>query len=91
MTEIQTLADEASGLYAALEQTGSRAMGVLRSSDPELVDELLATFESGTQSVHWLVSRTIGFGDSSALELLAQGERQSVIQLLKNLRDGIFA
>ena len=91
MTEIEKLAVEVSGLYAGLEQTGSRAMGVLRSSDPELVDELLATFESETRSVDWLVSRTIGFGGSSALELLAQGERQSVIQVLNHLRYGIFA
>jgi hypothetical protein len=91
MSEIESLAKEASGLYAGLEQTGFRAIGALRSIDPELVDELLATFESMNEAAPWLVSRTIGFGGSSALELLAQGERQRVMHVLNHLRYGLCA
>ncbi|SIT41797.1 hypothetical protein BN2476_300199 [Paraburkholderia piptadeniae] len=91
MTGIETLAQETSGLYAGLRQTGCRAIGVLRATDPELVDALLATFESHDEAAAWLVGRTIGFGGSSALELLAQGERERVMQVLNHLRYGLCA
>ncbi|MGF6288716.1 MbcA/ParS/Xre antitoxin family protein [Paraburkholderia youngii] len=89
MSEIKTLAEEASGLYAQLAQTGFRAISALRSTDPELVDALLATFGSIDGAAPWLVSRTIGFGGSSALELLAQGARQRVMHVLNHLRYGL--
>ncbi|MEX3932160.1 hypothetical protein AB4Y32_10175 [Paraburkholderia phymatum] len=91
MTEIKTLAKEACALYGSLGQTGLRAIGALRSTDPELVDELLATFESRGEAASWLVSRTIGFGGFSALELLAQGERERVMHVLNHLRFGLCA
>ncbi|WP_083788711.1 MbcA/ParS/Xre antitoxin family protein [Paraburkholderia atlantica] len=40
------------------------------------------------EAASWLISRTIGFGGSSALELLAQDERQRVMQVLNHLRYG---
>jgi hypothetical protein len=78
-----------SGLYAGLEQAGCRAIGTLLSTDPELVEALLATFESRDEAAPWLVSRTTGFGGSSALELLAQGERARVMHVLNHLRYGL--
>jgi hypothetical protein len=89
MTGIETLAEETSGLYAGPRQTGCRAIGVLRATDTELVDALLATFESHDEAATWLVGRTIGFGGSSALELLAQGERARVMHVLNHLRYGL--
>ncbi|CAD6563131.1 hypothetical protein ACFQ3P_41875 [Paraburkholderia sabiae] len=89
MTEIERLAEAASGQYADLERIGCRAVNALRSSDPDLVEGLLATCESENQAGHWLVGRTIGFGGSSALELLAQGKREHVIQVVNHLRFGL--
>jgi hypothetical protein len=89
MTGIETLAEETSGLYTGLAQTGCRAIGVLRVTDPELVDALLATFESHDEAAAWLVARTIGFGGTSALELLAQGEHARVMHILNHLRYGL--
>jgi len=46
VTEIETLVEDVSRMYTGLERTGIRAIDALSSTDPELVDELLATFES---------------------------------------------
>jgi hypothetical protein len=89
VTLIEALAGEVSGLYAALEHTGSRAMEALRSTAPILADELVATFESEDRAAAWLVSRTTGFGGRCALELLAQGEREWVTNIVHHLRYGL--
>ncbi|MEM5341467.1 antitoxin Xre/MbcA/ParS toxin-binding domain-containing protein [Paraburkholderia azotifigens] len=89
MTEIERLAEEVSGLYADIERAGCRAVDALRSSDPDLADALLATFESGDRAGDWLTSQPIGFDGYSALELLAQGEREQVMQVLNHLRIGL--
>ncbi|WP_224101004.1 hypothetical protein [Paraburkholderia caribensis] len=54
MTEIERLAEEVSGLYVELEQTGFRAVDELRSIDTELVDPRIATFESQNVAGDWL-------------------------------------
>lgn len=90
MTEIAILVGEASGLYMALEQTGRRATEVLHRTDPDLFHGLLETFEEEGEAAAWLVSRTIGFGGRSALELLANGEREQVMRVLDHLRYGPF-
>nr|WP_277403040.1 antitoxin Xre/MbcA/ParS toxin-binding domain-containing protein [Burkholderia sp. Ac-20365] len=57
--------------------------------DESLLSELLATFESEEMAAGWLVGRTIGFGGRSALDLLAQGKREKVLQVLHHLRYGL--
>jgi uncharacterized protein (DUF2384 family) len=89
LNPIDTLAAEASGLYAALEDTGRRAMEALRVTDPALVNELIETFEKEEGAAAWLVSRTIGFGGRSALDLLAQGERAQVMHIVHHLHYGL--
>ncbi|NVH73674.1 DUF2384 domain-containing protein [Paraburkholderia sp. JPY432] len=89
--QIDALAAEASRLYAALTDNGRRAMEALRTIDPIVVEELVATFESDDAAAGWLISRTIGFGGSSALDLLAQGEREQVMHVLHHLRYGLCA
>jgi len=88
---LDTLASEARNLYAALEDTGHRTMEALRAIDPNVIEELVATFGSEDRAAGWLISRTIGFGGRCALDLLAQGEREEVLQVLHNLRYGFCA
>lgn len=91
VSDLDTLASEARNIYAALKDTGRRAMEALRTIDPILVEELVATFEAEDRAAGWLISWTIGFGGRSALDLLAQGEREEVLQVLHNLRYGFCA
>jgi len=88
---LDTLANEACNLYAALKDTGHRAMDALRAMDPDVLEELLATFESEDRAAGWLISRTIGFGGHSALDLLAQGKREQVTDVIHHLRYGFCA
>lgn len=90
MTAIEVLAGEASGLYIALEQTGRRATELLHRTDPGSLHELLETLEGEGEEADWLISRTIVFfGGRSALELLADGERERVMRILNRLRYGL--
>ncbi|MEX3982152.1 MbcA/ParS/Xre antitoxin family protein [Paraburkholderia sp. EG287A] len=89
MTQIETLAAQVSGLYAALEESGRRAIETLRQTDAALADGLVGAFESEAGAAAWLASRTTGFGGRSALELLAQGERAQVMHVLDHLRYGL--
>ncbi|SAL44186.1 MbcA/ParS/Xre antitoxin family protein [Caballeronia concitans] len=88
---LDTLASDACDLYTALQDTGHRAMDALRAMDPEVVEELLATFESEDRAAGWLISRTIGFGGHSALDLLAQRKREQVMDVIHHLRYGFCA
>jgi uncharacterized protein (DUF2384 family) len=88
---LDMLASEACNLYAGLKDTGHRAMEALRTIDPIAVEELVATFQSEDRAAGWLISRTIGFGGRSALDLFAQGEREQVMDVLHHLRYGFCA
>jgi hypothetical protein len=89
MTAMELAAQEVINLYDELQQVGLRALERLRSSDPEIADELLATFETADASAEWLASRTIGFGGECALDLLATGRRDYVLHILHHLRYGL--
>ncbi|MEC5405994.1 hypothetical protein VOM14_10545 [Paraburkholderia sp. MPAMCS5] len=89
MIEIETLVEEIFRLYTGLERTGIRAMDALSLTDPELVAELLATFESRDKAGSWLARRMAAFGGCCALEMLSQGERESVTSVLHILRVGL--
>ena len=91
MTEIETLVENVSLLYTGLERTGIRAIDALSSTAPELVDELLATFESRDRAANWLVRRMVAFSGFCALEMLSQGEREPVMSILHIVRDGLRA
>ena len=88
---LDPLRADAARLYADLEDTGRRAMEALRRIDPVVIEELVATFESEDRAARWLISRTIGFGGRSALELLAHEEREEVLHVLHHLRYGLCA
>ncbi|WP_250436260.1 MbcA/ParS/Xre antitoxin family protein [Caballeronia sp. ATUFL_F2_KS9A] len=88
---LEPLTADAARLYADLEDTGRRAMEALRTIDPVVSEELFATFESEDRAARWLISRTIGFGGRSALELLSQGDREEVMHVLHHLRYGFCA
>lgn len=89
MTEIETLVEEVSHLYTDLGRTGIRAIDALGLTDPDLVAELLAMFESRDRAAIWLVRRMAAFGGYSALEMLWQGEREPVMSVLHVLRVGM--
>ena len=88
---LSSLSAEAWSLYDSLKETGRRAMMELRRSDPSMVEELVATFESEDGAAGWLISRTIGFGGRSAWDLLANEEREQVMHVLHHLRYGLCA
>lgn len=89
LTEIETLVEEVSRLYADLGRTGIRAIDALGLTDPDLVAELLAMFESRDRAAIWIVRRMAAFGGYSALEMLWQGEREPVMSVLHVLRVGM--
>ncbi|MGF6636522.1 MbcA/ParS/Xre antitoxin family protein [Paraburkholderia sp. MM6662-R1] len=89
--QIDALAAEVSRLYASLEDAGRGTLEALRETDPTIVEELIATFESEDKAARWLISRTIGFGGRSAVDLLAQGDREQVMLALGHLRYGFCA
>ncbi|WP_233808911.1 antitoxin Xre/MbcA/ParS toxin-binding domain-containing protein [Paraburkholderia sp. HP33-1] len=88
MIGIEILAGEAARLHAALDYAGRRAMEALRVADPAIVNRLIQTFGKEEGAAAWLVSRTADLDGRSALELLAQGQREEVMLSLHHLRYG---
>jgi uncharacterized protein (DUF2384 family) len=78
-------------LNSSLEHAGQTALVILHESDARFLAELVKTFGSEDKAARWLISRRISFGGRSALDLLASGERELVLQLLLQLDEGYFA
>lgn len=77
---------EVARLREGLQAVGDRALLEIQSRDPELAAELEAALEG--HGAAWLVAPTIGFGGKCAIELLSAGNRDYVLQVLRNLRYG---
>jgi hypothetical protein len=88
---IEKLAAQVSMLYSSLEHAGRTALVILYESDASLLAELVKTFGSEDRAAHWLISRKISFGGRSALDLLASGRREQVLQVLLQIDEGFFA
>jgi hypothetical protein len=78
-------------LRGEIHELGRSATERLRSTDLDLAEGLEAVFDSTDQIAAWLVEPTIGFGERSALELLANGERDTVRRALHHLQYGLGA
>lgn len=85
----QRAGEEVSRLYAFLEPSGHRAIKALRSTDPTLVDALLAALESEDIAARWLVGKPVVFGGFIPLEPVSQGEREPVMFALHSPRYGL--
>lgn len=76
-------------LRADLQAVGKRAWLEIQSSDLELAAELEAALE-GCEAA-WLITPTVSFGGKCAVELLEDGHRAQVLQVLHNLHYGLGA
>lgn len=89
MATFQLLAQQAAELDARYLDIGDRALDAIRQTDAELARELDETW--GETAARWLTAKTPGFGGRSALALLANGERDRVMQAIHQVKHGIFS
>ncbi|WP_321871962.1 hypothetical protein [Paraburkholderia tropica] len=87
MVTLQSLARQAAELDALYRDLGAKALDALRQSDPELARELDDMWDENAP--RWLTEKPLGFGGRSALELLANDERDRVMRALLQLKCGI--
>jgi Protein of unknown function (DUF2384) len=90
-SELAALAHAIVRLRSEIRALGRSATERLRSTDPDLAEGLEAVFDSPDQPAAWLVERTIGFRGRTALELLANGERDTVLRALHHIQYGLGA
>jgi hypothetical protein len=88
---IEKLATRVSLLHSSMEHAGHTGLEILHKYDASFLEELIETFGAEDKAARWLISRKICFGGRNALDLLASGEREYVLQVLRQLDNGFFA